>query len=167
MKRVATKEEVMKRFLASRNKKRAYLVKLEEDMRKEYKARMGVEAKDFFVLWYPLIIANLNNVKSPRDTKVRDSILAIVDEFFNKNQSTLLYICETGDGKQGIRSRLFEYWFETYRYKALFTMLTSSIVDEEWVVNFATLILRNDNPLLAEVVAEFSESVQLLSQKPE
>ena len=50
MKRVATKEEVMKRFLASRNKKRAYLVKLEEDMRKEYKARMGVEAKDFFVL---------------------------------------------------------------------------------------------------------------------
>ena len=52
MKRVATKEEVMKRFLASRNKKREYLVKLEEDMRKEYKARMGVEAKDFFVLWY-------------------------------------------------------------------------------------------------------------------
>ena len=116
---------------------------------------------------FQLIIANLNNVKSPRDTKVRDSILAIVDEFFNKNQSTLLYICETGDGKQGIRSRLFEYWFETYRYKALFTMLTSSVVDEEGIVNFATLILRNDNPLLAEVVAEFSESVQLLSQKPE
>ena len=50
---------------------------------------------------------------------------------------------------------------------ALFTMLTSSIVDEEGIVNFATLILRNDNPLLAEVVAEFSESVQLLNQKPE
>ena len=46
-------------------------------------------------------------------------------------------------------------------------MLTSSIVDEEGIVNFATLILRNDNPLLAEVVAEFSESVQLLNQKPE
>lgn len=46
-------------------------------------------------------------------------------------------------------------------------MLTSSIVDEDGVVNFATLILRNDNPLLAEIVAEFSESVQLLSQKPE
>ena len=116
---------------------------------------------------YQLIIANLNNKKSPRDIRVRDSILAIVDEFFNKNQSTLLYICETGDGKQGMRSRLFEYWFETYRYKALFTMLTSSIVDEEGIVNFATLILRNDNPLLAEVVAEFSESVQLLNQKPE
>ena len=116
---------------------------------------------------YQLIIANLNNKKSPRDIRVRDSILAIVDEFFNKNQSTLLYICETGDGKQGMRSRLFEYWFETYRYKALFTMLTSSIVDEEGIVNFATLILRNDNPLLAEVVAEFSESVQLLNLKPE
>ena len=41
------------------------------------------------------------------------------------------------------------------------------VVDEEGIVNFATLILRNDNPLLAEVVAEFSESVQLLNQKPE
>lgn len=116
---------------------------------------------------YQLIIANLNNVKSPRDAKVRDSILAIVDEFFNKNQSTLLYICETGDGKQGMRSRLFEYWFETYRYKAQFTMLTSSIVDEEGIVNFATLIIRNDNPLLTEIVTEFSGAVQLLSQRPE
>lgn len=50
MKRAITKEEAMKKFLASRNKKREYLVKLEEDMRKEYKARMGVEAKHFFAL---------------------------------------------------------------------------------------------------------------------
>ena len=50
MKRTTTREEAMKKFLASRNKKREYLVKLEEDMRKEYKARMGVEEKHFFAL---------------------------------------------------------------------------------------------------------------------
>ena len=116
---------------------------------------------------YQLIIANINNHKSPRDHKVRDTIIAIVDEFSRNNTSTLLYICETGDSKQSMRSRLFEYWFSTYNRKALFTMISSSIVDEEGVVNFATIILRNDNPNLSEIIAEFTESIQLLSQKPE
>ncbi|MBO5250787.1 MAG: hypothetical protein J6B31_02155 [Bacteroidaceae bacterium] len=116
---------------------------------------------------YQLIIANLNNRKSPRDVKVKDSVLTIIDEFFNKNQSTLLYICETGDGRQSMRSRLFEHWFDSYNQKILFTLLTTSIIDEEGEVNFATLIIRNDNPKLPEIVAEFSESVRLLSQKPE
>lgn len=43
-------------------------------------------------------------------------------------------------------------------------MISSSIVDEEGVVNFATIILRNDNPDLTEIIAEFTESIQLLSQ---
>ena len=116
---------------------------------------------------HQLIIANINNHKSPRDHKVRDTIIAIVDEFFRNNNSALLYICETGDSKQSMRSRLFEYWFSTYNRKALFTMISSSIVDEEGVVNFATIILRNDNPNLSEIIAEFTESIQLLSQKPE
>lgn len=116
---------------------------------------------------YQLIIANINNHKSPRDRKVRDTIVSIVDEFFRCNNSTLLYICETGDNKQRMRSRLFEYWFSTYNRKALFTMISSSIVDAEGVVNFATIILRNDNPELSEIIVEFTESIQLLSQKPE
>lgn len=116
---------------------------------------------------YQLIIANINNHKSPRDRKVRDTIIVIVDEFFRNNNSTLLYICEIGDSRQSMRSRLFEYWFSTYKRKALFTMISSSIVDEEGVVNFATIILRNDNPNLSEIIAEFTESIQLLSQKPE
>ena len=49
----------------------------------------------------------------------------------------------------------------------LFTLLTTSIVDEEGELNFATLIIRNDNPKLSEIIMEFSESVKLLSQKPE
>lgn len=116
---------------------------------------------------YQLIIANINNHKSPRDRKVRDTIVSIVDEFFNRNNSTLLYICETGDNKQSMRSRLFEYWFSTYNRKALYTMMSSSIIDMDGVVNFATIILRNDNQHLPDIITEFTESIRLLSQKPE
>lgn len=54
----------------------------------------------------------------------------------------------------------------SYR-KAFFTMMSSSIVDAEGVINFATIILRNDNPYLSEIIKEFTESIQLLNQKPE
>lgn len=116
---------------------------------------------------YQLIIANLNNRKSMRDKKVRETIVAIIDEFFACNNSTLVYICETGDNKQGMRSRLFEYWFATYNRKSLFTTMSSSIIDDEGIINYATIILRNDNPNLTEIITEFSESIQALNQKPE
>lgn len=115
---------------------------------------------------YQLIIANVNHRLSPRDAKVRDTVISIVDEFFHANNTTLLYICETGDGKQSMRSRLFEYWFSSYKRKALFTMLSSSIVDSDGVVNYATLIIRNDNPRFVKVMEEYTKSIQLLSLKP-
>ena len=59
------------------------------------------------------------------------------------------------------------FWsFSSYKRKALFTMLSSSIVDSDGMVNYATLILRNDNPRFAQVMEEYSKSIQLLSQKP-
>ena len=46
-------------------------------------------------------------------------------------------------------------------------MISSSVMDMDGIINFATLILRNDNPFLSEIVTEFTESIQLLNQKPE
>ena len=115
---------------------------------------------------YQLIIANLNNRKSPRDTKVKDTIMSIVEEFFDKNQVALLYICSTGDGKQAMRSRLFGHWFEGSNTKLCYSTMSTSLVDADGVVNEATIIVRNDNPNMIKLINEFSETAQLLSQKP-
>ena len=115
---------------------------------------------------YQLIIANLNNRKSPRDTKVKDTIMSIVEEFFDKNQVALLYICSTGDGKQAMRSRLFGHWFEGSDTKLCYSTMSTSLVDADGVVNEATIIVRNDNPNMIKLINEFSETAQLLSQKP-
>ena len=113
-----------------------------------------------------LIIVNVNNRQSPSDRKVKDTVLGIVAEFFEKNNTTLLYICETGDGKQYLRNRLFERWFSSYKHKALYTSVSSSVIDEDGIMNYATIIVRNDNPNLVEIVSEFTETVRLLNQKP-
>ena len=59
---------------------------------------------------YQFALTNYEGKKSPRDNKVRTTVLAIIEEFFNKNEAALLYICETGDGLQKMRSRLFHFW---------------------------------------------------------
>ena len=117
-------------------------------------------------LSYQLIIGNANNKKSPRDNKLQKTILSIVEEFFTMNQAAMLYICETGDGKQGMRSRLFTYWFKAYEYNSDYSFHTTSVKDEDGITNFAALIIRNDNPLIVEIVSEFMETAKALQQKP-
>ena len=115
---------------------------------------------------YQFVINNANNQKSPRDIKVQQTILLIVDEFFRQNQAAFLYLCETSDGKQKARSRLFSYWFETYAYTKLFTCMTTSLLDLEGVYNSATLIIRNDHPNYRDVIADFTNISAVLSEKP-
>lgn len=74
-----------------------------------------------------------------------------------------MYICESGDGKQLMRSRLFEYWFSSYQMKDKFILMPVSIEDMDGVENFAALIIRKDNP---NILAEFSNTVAMFRVKP-
>ena len=42
---------------------------------------------------YMFNITNVNKQRSPRDMKVRDTVIAIIDNFFETNEFALLYIC--------------------------------------------------------------------------
>lgn len=116
---------------------------------------------------FQFIIQNLNNAPSPRDSAIKDTIIAIIEEFFDKNSSTLLYICETTDGMQSMRNRLFGYWLEQYKEKERFTVLSVAVKDMEGVMNYISIIIRNDNPYKEMVLQEFHETSCLLSSKPQ
>ena len=115
---------------------------------------------------YEFVIGNLNGIKSPRDRKVKQTIVCILEEFFNANKSTMLFLCSTSDGKQLMRGRLFKNWFDSYEYRSRFTMVTSTLVDEYGIDNVASIIIRNDNPRLGRVLAEFGEAIEMFSHKP-
>lgn len=130
---------------------------------------MGFEKDNItmpFTETYQFSILNGNNKKSPRDSKVRDTIVSIIENFFVLNNEVVLYICETGDGKQSMRNRLFEYWFKHYKKNWNIMFLSSSVRDEEGMINYAGIILRNDNPRLKQIVNEFTDTVTLLNDKP-
>lgn len=56
---------------------------------------------------YVFSVINVNNMPSPRDMKMRETVMLVIENFFKANQAALLYICESGDGKQQMRGRLF------------------------------------------------------------
>lgn len=116
---------------------------------------------------YVFSIINVNNVPSPRDMKMQDTVMLIIEDFFNMNEAALLYICESGDGRQQMRGRLFEFWFSTYRMKDDFLLMPVSIEDMEGQENLAALIIRKDNPKFVDIVSEFSNTVAMFRVKPE
>ena len=116
---------------------------------------------------YQFNITNVNKKKSPSDIKVRDTVITIIDDFFEQNQASLLYICETGDNKQSMRNRLFESWFAYANIDNRYTIMAANINDEEGIDNYAALIVRKDNPNFINIVSEFNQTVNLFRIKPD
>ncbi|MBO4801029.1 MAG: hypothetical protein J5545_04100 [Bacteroidaceae bacterium] len=113
---------------------------------------------------YELGIQNIKHVASPRDLKLKKTIIAVVEEFFRQNPGILLYICETGDGRQAQRSRLFLSWFK--EYQDLY-VIKSVRIQSEGIDNYASIIVQQNNPALQQIIADFESMVHDLTfQKP-
>ena len=115
---------------------------------------------------YQFLITNLSNSASPNDSKLKLTILYILDSFFKVNNDILLYICETGDGKQAMRNRLFIRWFQQYSEHHLYYFTTLEI-QAEGIMNFAAIIVRFDNPKINEIIQEFDMIANTLGDKPD
>ncbi len=115
---------------------------------------------------YQFVIINKNKKASPNDEKLKNTLFAIVENFFSENKNILLYICETGDGKQEARSKLFLRWFGNYKNASKYYMQDTEIVNEE-ESNYAALIIRRDHPSFDIIVSDFTEMTEILKNKPE
>lgn len=125
---------------------------------------------DDYSIWpsgaYQFTINNESHRPSPNDEKLKATVFRIIEAFFTANPDILLYICETGDGRQAFRSRLFIRWFNNYAGRDAYVMLTAE-VQEGKTKNFAALIVQKSNPRLEEIIAEFNETISILTNKPE
>lgn len=116
---------------------------------------------------YEFGITNKRHERSPLDVKLRLTIFAIVEEFFEVNgQDTMLYLADTGDRKQAFRNRLFVRWFNIYEHRDQFIIKTAE-GKMDGMMNFLAIILRKDNPIKEVVIEEFNETISFLFDKPE
>lgn len=154
------------------NKLSPYPVKVRTEKVYYFKTDFGMLCTIMFMedysIWetgaYQFIINNESNTPSPLDTKLRDTVFILIEVFFNVNPEILLYICETGDGKQEFRSRLFVRWFNTYSGREAYILETAEVNDGE-TNNFAALIVQKSNPKLSKILSEFDETISILTHK--
>ena len=125
---------------------------------------------DDYSIWqsgaYQFYINNESHLPSPNDEKLKATVFRIIEAFFAANPDILLYICETGDGRQAFRSRLFVRWFNNYAGRDAFVMQTAEVLEGK-TRNFAALIVQKSNPRLKEILAEFNETISILTNKPQ
>ena len=159
--------------LETLNLKAPYLVECQNESDYTFKTDFGVNCivsfMDDYAIWqegaYQFIIGNENNTSSPNDYKLRDTIICIIEAFFEANPDILLYVCETGDGKEAFRNRLFMRWMNEYIGKESF-IVDHFEIKAEGVTNFAAIIIQRSNPDAVAIINEFHEYLEVL-RKPE
>lgn len=116
---------------------------------------------------YEFGITNRLHERSPLDPKLRLTIFAIIEEFFEVNgYETMLYLADTGDRKQAFRNRLFVRWFNIYEHRDKFIIRTAE-GKMDGQMNFLAIISRKDNPMLSLIMDEFDETISFLFDPPD
>jgi hypothetical protein len=101
------------------------------------------------------LIYNPLDRNPPLDNLMSDTIAAIMIDFYNKkNKSVCIYICDSSDGRQELRRRKFEDWFNSQNNLKLFKF-DEKIVDSQGIVYPLSAILRKDNPFFHEIIDAF------------
>ena len=114
---------------------------------------------------YEFGILNESQKASPNDSKVRDTVLSLIESFFENNPDILLYQCESGDNKQASRDRLFLRWFKTYEESNKFFVKVSMVVAED-IEHYAALIIQRNNPHFETIISDFDSFIGFLQDKP-
>lgn len=91
----------------------------------------------------------------PFDVKVSRTIAGIFKEFLLKYDNNIaLYICDSSDGKQELRKRKFDEWYNKYQDNT-FAKMNEKLKDSKGNYYLITMILQRKNPRRAQIVEAF------------
>lgn len=96
------------------------------------------------------------------DVNVKLTLLAIINQFFIENENVLLYICDTSDGRESKRNRLFLRWFKEFATPEHFTMRSANAIVEGQGF-YAAIIVENSNPKLEAIINDFNRTAESLT----
>ena len=111
---------------------------------------------------YQFSIDNIEKNHRPYDKKIKDTIIAIIEDFFIENQDVLLYICDTSDNREAARNRLFLRWFEQCS-TGRFTICTANSKVESTDFYMA-IIVANNNPKKDSITLDFETTAKALKK---
>lgn len=94
-----------------------------------------------------------------RDDLIAPTVVAIFLDFYNSHDENIsFYICDSSDGKQHVRKRKSDMWFDEYN-RGAFIKIDSDIKDAEGTKYPVAFIMRSENKYRKELINAFSELI--------
>ena len=101
------------------------------------------------------VAINETGKNPPLDINVSETIAAIFQEFILKhNNNIALYICDSSDGRQELRQKKFDEWYDKYN-DATFAKMNEVLFDSNGNRFLITMILQQKNPRRVEIIEAF------------
>ncbi len=101
-------------------------------------------------------IKHNHSVRVRKDDKIKQTVVAILEEAM-KNQNIIIdYVCLSEDKRQDYRARLFKGWFNEFADDREYKLLTTSLTVDN-VTNYFGAFLRRDNNLFDAFCAAFEQ----------
>lgn len=113
---------------------------------------------------YQFFLLTKNGAKPVKDPKILVTVYAVLEEFFQDGNLILDYVCDTNDGRQEARSRLFYHWFDVNPKSPGFTC-SQIITSCDGVGYYAAVVLRNDNPHYRECMEAIDSFIKNINDK--
>ncbi len=107
---------------------------------------------------YQFFLTKTSGKKGRKDDEISETVRVIIEEFFAQEESVMLYICDTTDGRQASRDRLFRIWFYSYMGSASYTMCTDTMTIDN-IRYFSSIILRSNHPMHNQVLNKFHDFI--------
>ena len=93
------------------------------------------------------------------DVKVRNTIIYVLDLFFQEHEDALITICDVMDGKQFARKRLFDFWFRKFNDDRLIKLESECKIDD--VPTFVSLLFPKGHYNLENLHKAFQELIEI------
>ena len=106
-----------------------------------------------------LFTFNFDRIKDGRqtvvDTNVFDTVCSILATFFQNHQDAMLVVCDTVDGREMARMRLFQSWYLRIAPKELLKIDKTGKAENYNLL--VSLLVWDDNPHKAELLSLLDE----------
>ena len=142
------------------------IYRFESDNGIKYLVDFELDSNPYYTAyWFNL--TNPEHSKSPGDTKIAQTVICIIEEFFRLNPEVLLYMCSTDRGQQAQRARLFLRWFNGYEQQKRYVIKSTEVKgigpDGKPRKEYVALIVPRIHPLVDEIVNRFEEEIQMFN----
>lgn len=97
--------------------------------------------------------------RHPIDTRIAMTIVAILNDFFAKNENSMLMACDNLDGKESKRRKLFDRWYDIYNNQKL-VKLDASLENENYKL-YISMFIHKENAQLETLIDAFNQVIRM------